>query len=89
MNSRIKQQPEERRDAIAKLSDVIESNLSKVSALSAHTYGEGSGNGFRDMCDEYQDAYLWTMSEMIRSAKKAWDEMNELLIDIRKSPEAA
>ena len=89
MNPSITQQSGNPRNAISQLSDTIETSLLKACALAAHTYGEDSGTGFRDMSEEYQDVYLWTVAELIRDAKQAWDTMNELMIDIRKTPEAA
>ena len=89
MNPRITQQSAKQRQTLMNLSEEIEVILRKAAALSAHTFGEESGSGFRDLGAEHQETYLWTISELIRDARKAWGEMNELLVDVRKSPEAA
>ena len=73
----VQAEPCQKQMAIDQLADTIDQALLKVCSLICHTYGE-SGNPFRNMCGDYQDAYLWTVSELIHDAKKAWDAMVEL-----------
>ena len=53
---------------------LIGENLAKASALASNTFG-GSGESFRNMSDTLQDNYMWTVSDLIEQAEKAWIEL--------------
>ena len=52
------------------LEDFISDRLVKANALIANTYGE-SGDAFRNLNDDLQDTYLWTISDLLREANEA------------------
>ena len=51
--------------------------LLKAQALIAMTFGE-SGEAFRNMNDDYQDRFLWAISDLVTEATKAVTEMAAL-----------
>jgi hypothetical protein len=56
------------------LEDFIHERMLKAHALAANTYG-ASGEGFRGMNDDLQDNYLWALSDMLREANEAQQEL--------------
>lgn len=65
MITNIRQQKPERCfiDAI----DESQCSLLKAQALIAMTFGE-SGEAFRNMSDDYQDRFLWAISDLVTEA---------------------
>jgi hypothetical protein len=48
--------------------DNIENILTKLHALTQHTFG-GSFESFNNLNDEIRDAYLWTMADLVTTAR--------------------
>ncbi|KRC11518.1 hypothetical protein ASE11_19110 [Hydrogenophaga sp. Root209] len=57
------------------LRNVIDKNAAQLSALLANTYGE-SGESFRNMSDEAQDAYMWACADMSNAILTSLDELS-------------
>jgi hypothetical protein len=59
------------------LRNQIDESLRKVEALVLNAYGE-SGDGFRNLGEDIQDAYMDAIFELVHRAKNAWNELDEL-----------
>lgn len=64
--------PQELIDAV----DATHSALIKVRALLCMTYGN-SGEAFRSMCGEYQDSFLWAISDLVDNAVAGFETVCE------------
>jgi len=58
------------------LTDEIDNLMMQSSALVMNTYG-GSGEGFRGMNEEYQDAYLFAVHGMLIRLEAIWGELGD------------
>lgn len=57
--------------------DNIKCQLLKAQALIAMTFGE-SGEAFRNMSDDYQDHFLWAISDLVTEATNVVTELTAL-----------
>ena len=63
--------PDIRKDALER-ANVLASQLD---AMVTVTYGN-SGEGFREMADQLQDMYMWTMAEKIQELQASIEKAN-------------
>ncbi|UPG96342.1 hypothetical protein [Luteibacter aegosomatissinici] len=66
------------------LKNLIATNIDKADSLIHMTYGV-NGDSFRGMCEEIQDNVLWAISDLLRQAKAARNELADRRITPRES----
>jgi len=55
------------------LRDEVDKKLLQAWSLVQNTYGEG--DSFRRLSDDIQDAYMYTISDLLDSVRSAWREL--------------
>lgn len=63
--------PDIRKDALERAIVLV----SQLDAMVTVTYGN-SGEGFREMADQLQDMYMWTMAEKIQELQASIEKAN-------------